>query len=47
MPNVTQIAGGLLTPGEKASWQLRRLVHSFDSNATVDIIYNYVGLKMI
>ena len=26
MPNITQIAGGLLAPAEKASGQLRRLV---------------------
>ena len=37
MPNVTQIAGGPLVPGEKASWQLCRLVQSFDSASKMNI----------
>ena len=43
MPNVTQIAGGLLTPGEKASGQLRRLVRSFDSASKMNILHLFVA----
>ena len=42
MPNVTQIAGGLLTPGEKASAQLRRLARSFDSASKMNILHLFV-----
>ena len=43
MPNVTQIAGGLLTPGEKASAQLRRLARSFDSASKMNILQLFVA----
>ena len=42
MPNVTQIAGGLLAPGEKASGQLLRLVRSFDSESKMNILQLFV-----
>ena len=42
MPNVTQIAGGLLVPGEKASGQLCRLVQSFDSASKMNIMHLFV-----
>ena len=42
MPDVTQIAGGLLAPGERASGQLRRLVRSFDSQSTMNILQLFV-----
>ena len=42
MPNITQIAGGLLAPGEKASVQLRRLARSFDSASKMNIMHLFV-----
>ena len=40
---VTQIAGGLLAPGEEASGQLRRLVQSFDSERRMNILHLFVA----
>ena len=39
----TQIAGGLLAPGEEASGQLRRLVQSFDSVSKMNILQFFVA----
>ena len=35
----TQIAGGLLAPGEEASGQLRRLVQSFDPASKMNVLH--------
>ena len=39
----TQIAGGLLAPGKKASGELRRLVQSFDSVSKMNILQFFVA----
>ena len=43
MHKVTQIAGGLLAPGEEASGQLLRLVRSFDSASKMNILHLFVS----
>ena len=43
---VTQIAGGLLAPGEEASGQLRRLVQSLDSVRKMNILHLFVACSI-
>ena len=43
----TQIAGGLLAPGEEARGELRRLVQSFDSQTKMNILHHFVAYGIV